>query len=95
MVQKRQLASMDPPSLHAILNRFLNFNSTIHFGRNIDSDRTSFSVNSQKLSKINPNSILDDQTIHSVLVSEAHALGQNAPRYTADSEKNMHFLKPA
>ena len=33
MVQKHQLANTEPPSLHAILNKFLNLNSTVHFGR--------------------------------------------------------------
>ena len=32
MVQKHQLANADPPSLHAILNKFLNLNSAVHFG---------------------------------------------------------------
>ena len=61
-------------------------NSTVHLGRSIDFWPHEFlSVFTEALEN-NPRLCFekkDGETIHSVLVREAHAHGQNAPRYTA------------
>ena len=81
MVQKHQLANADPPSLRAILNKFLNFNNTVHFGRNIDAWPHEILSEFSEALENNPELCFeakDRETIHALLVREAHSLAQNA-----------------
>ena len=96
MVQKHQLANTGPPSLSAILNKFLNFNNTVHwhFGQNIDSWPHEILSEFSEALENNPELCFETkerETIHTVLLGKLMPLLKMHPII----HQNMLSLKPA
>ena len=98
MVQKHQLANTGPPSLSAILNKFLNFNNTVHwhFGQNIDSWPHEILSEFSEALENNPELCFETKErestpIHTVLLGKLMPLLKMHPI----THQNMLFLKPA